>query len=256
MHEYKAGTSKHVTSPQQVLAIAYSTKRRAAHRAIGGMMPGMPNQQMPMPPQAGLVPGPRPMPQLPMQQAGLGMGAPPGVVPRAAGGLMPTSPPSWQTRAEARNLMHTGPILSAVPGRTDRHSMSVPSGSYVLPADAISHLGQSNSIAGLKVANRMFGSAAPYGGASMGITRGAGAPRPPKLMGVMTDAGGSRGDGKIGSAVPVVTAGGEFVIKPSVVMAIGGGDINKGHRILDKWVLKLREEHKKTLKRLPPPAKA
>lgn len=199
------GVSPHVKNAKQALAIAYATKRRAAHRAMGGI------------------------------------------------GL---SPASWQTRAEARNLMHTGPILSAVPGRTDRHNMAVPSGSYVLPADSVSHLGQSNSLAGLKVANNMFGAGGPYGAGAMRIAHGPGAPRPPKQMGIMADRGGARGDNAAGSPVPIIAAGGEFVIRPEIVASIGGGDIKRGHKILDKWVLKLREDHKRTLKKLPPPAKS
>src|ERR1700722_16524757 len=58
--------------------------------------------------------------------------------------------PPWYVKNEARNLMHPGPFLSAVPGRTDSHNMAVPSGSYVVPAHAVSHLGQSNSLAGMK----------------------------------------------------------------------------------------------------------
>jgi hypothetical protein len=36
-----------------------------------------------------------------------------------------------------RQVMHTGPIMSSVPGRTDKHAMNVPSGSYVVPADVV-----------------------------------------------------------------------------------------------------------------------
>lgn len=175
-----------------------------------------------------------------------------GSVPRAMGGIAPTP---WQVRAEARNLMHTGPILSAVPGRTDRHAMQVPSGSYVIPAQAVSHLGQSNTLAGMKVLNGMFGSAGPYGAGQMGIKHGAGMPRAPKSMGVLTDRGGARGEG-VGSPTDVITAGGEYVIPPHVVAAIGGGDLKQGHKILDAWVMHLKDEHVKTLKKLAPPAKS
>ena len=85
------------------------------------------------------------------------------------------APAPWQIRAEAKSMMHTGPIMSAVPGRTDRHNMSVASGSYVVPAQAVSHLGQSNTIAGMKVLNSMFGHGGPYGAGEMGVKHGAGA---------------------------------------------------------------------------------
>jgi hypothetical protein len=169
---------------------------------------------------------------------------------RAAGGMMQ---PSWFEKQEVHNL-HTGPILSAVPGRTDRHNMSVPSGSYVLPADSISHLGQSNTLAGMKIANNMFGAAGPYGVAPMKMGHGMGLPKPPKPM-ALSDSGGSRGEGS-GAPVPVVTAGGEFIIKPEVVARIGGGDLKHGHKILDEWVLALRKDHLKKLRKLPPPAKS
>lgn len=177
---------------------------------------------------------------------------------RAAGGLTPFKPPSnnpsFAMRQEARN-MHTGPILSAVPGRTDNHAMAVPSGSYVIPAESISHLGQSNTLAGMKVANNMFGPAGPYGaGADMGMHRGMGAPRPPRAM-APSDTGGARGKGT-GLPVDVMTAGGEYVVKPDVVARIGGGSLTHGHRILDKWIMALRQDHIKTLKHLKPPAKS
>lgn len=177
---------------------------------------------------------------------------------RAMGGLAPFKPasnnPPFYVRNEARQ-MHVGPIMSAVPGRTDNHSMSVPSGSYVVPAQAVSHLGQSNTIAGMKVLNNMFGPSGPYGaGTDMKVSQGSGAPRAPRLAG-MADRGGQRGEGT-GSAVPVMTAGGEYVIPPEVVTRVGRGDMEKGHQILDKWIMKIKEDHIKTLKKLKPPAKS
>lgn len=58
--------------------------------------------------------------------------------------------------------IHTGPIHSGVAGRTDHLPMHVPSGSYVLPADIVSSMGEGNTIAGFKVLRRMFGGE-PYG---------------------------------------------------------------------------------------------
>ena len=166
---------------------------------------------------------------------------------RAMGGQVP-----WQVRSEARGMMHTGPIISAVPGRTDRHNMSVPSGAYVLPADFVSHVGQNNTLAGMKVLNRMF-SSGPYGGASPKMPHGNWAPHAIRMPG-MSDTGGGRGEGT-GEPVPVVTAGGEYVITPEKVAEIGGGDLKRGHSILDKWVMSRRKDHVKTLRKLPAPAK-
>lgn len=115
---------------------------------------------------------------------------------KAAQGLaLGGAPAPWQVRSEARSMMHSGPIVSTVPGRTDRHNMSLASGSYVVPAQAVSHLGQSNSFAGMKVLNSMFSSSGPYGIGGGKIAHGAGAPKPPRMhaAGGAADDGGARG---------------------------------------------------------------
>ena len=74
---------------------------------------------------------------------------------------------------------HVGPIHSHVAGRTDHLPITVPSGSYVLPADIVSAGGEGNTIAGFKVLRRTFGGQ-PYGGskAPYGQTSGPyGSPR-------------------------------------------------------------------------------
>lgn len=58
---------------------------------------------------------------------------------------------------------HTGPIHSSVAGRTDHLPLTVPSGSYVIPADIVSGMGEGNTIAGFKHLRRMFGGT-PYKG--------------------------------------------------------------------------------------------
>lgn len=50
-----------------------------------------------------------------------------------------------------------GLIKSTVPGRTDRIPMKVQGGSYVLPADVVSGLGQNNTMAGAETLTKMFG---------------------------------------------------------------------------------------------------
>jgi len=74
---------------------------------------------------------------------------------------------------------HSGPIHSAVAGRTDHLPMHVASGSYVIPADIISAMGEGNSMAGFKVANDIFSghnrtSGTPYG--ESGLPYGASMP--------------------------------------------------------------------------------
>ena len=172
---------------------------------------------------------------------------------RAIGGGNTFNP--YSIRNVVRQTMHTGPINSAVPGRTDKHAMNVPSGSYVMPADAVSHIGQNNTAAGMAGLTKML-HGGPYGmkGGAPKV-HGLGLPKPPK-MNPMASKGGRKNDHHAGSPVPVMTAGGEYVIPPELVLQLGGGDLKRGHAALDKWVMGLRKKHIKTLKNLPPPAKS
>jgi hypothetical protein len=135
---------------------------------------------------------------------------------------------------------HVGPIHSSVAGRTDHLPMTVESGSYVIPADIISAWGEGNTIAGFKHARRVFG----------GVPRGQGAQPYGHTGGPYGMAAGGAASG-----VPIVAAGGEYVLSPSQVRAAGGGDLDTGHRVLDKFVKKSRSELIKTLKKLPGPTK-
>lgn len=55
------------------------------------------------------------------------------------------------------------------------------------------------------------------------------------------------------SGVPIVAAGGEFVVRPDEVRRIGHGDIDLGHRALDSFVRRVRRELIGTLSKLPGP---
>jgi ADP-ribose pyrophosphatase YjhB (NUDIX family) len=55
------------------------------------------------------------------------------------------------------------------------------------------------------------------------------------------------------SGVPIVAAGGEWVISPEHVRNVGGGDIDMGHKVLDEFVKKVRKELIGTLAKLPGP---
>ena len=123
----------------------------------------------------------------------------------------------------------TGPLVSAIGGRTDHLPLEVPQDSYVLPADHVSALGQGNTLNGFAVLNKMFGLPA------------ASAPKP------------RRAKFASGGGVPVLTAGGEFVVSPEKVAEIGNGDPQRGHEILDQWVVSTRKKHISTLKSLPGP---
>jgi hypothetical protein len=134
---------------------------------------------------------------------------------------------------------HTGPIHSSVAGRTDHLPIHVPSGSYVIPADIVSGMGEGNTIAGFKHAKRLFGGT-PYGAHS----------ETPYGQG-KTPYGMAKGGAT--SGVPIVAAGGEHVVHPDDVRAIGGGDLDTGHKVLDEFVKRFRAELVKTLKHLPGP---
>jgi hypothetical protein len=142
--------------------------------------------------------------------------------------------------------------------------MHVPSGAYVIPADIISAMGEGNTNAGFKVAKSIFSQpfygtsgagkgepyhqgAMPYGG-HKGMPYGASAaPYGQPMPGRAT--GGQTGE------VPIVAAGGEYVIHPNDVTRIGHGSIDDGHRILDEFVKKFRQKTIKTLQKLPGPKK-
>lgn len=137
--------------------------------------------------------------------------------------------------------VHTGPIHSPVAGRTDHLPMHVPSGAYVIPADIISAMGEGNTMAGFKVANTIF-SKTPFMGGMPGADAQLGLP-------------GKAEGGGIEDAVPIVAAGGEYVISPDDVRHIGEGDLDRGHRELDIFVKAMRAKTIKTLKNLPGPKK-
>ncbi len=142
--------------------------------------------------------------------------------------------------------LHTGPIHAPVAGRTDHLPMHVPSGSYVLPSDVVSAHAEGNTIAAFKVLRRMFGGE-PYGQgeAPYGQDKGP--------YGEHLATGGAAG---AQPGVPIVAAGGEYVIPPHVVTQVGDGDMDRGHAVLDEYVKRTRANLVKTLKALPGPAKS
>lgn len=126
-----------------------------------------------------------------------------------------------RSRATGGAIMktHVGPIHSNVAGRTDHLPIHVPSGAYVIPADIVSALGEGNTMAGFRILNDMFGVQ-------------------------------QLGDEP---ATEIVAAGGEYVIAPSSVLRIGGGDMDRGHNNLDAFIKKYRAQTVQTLKNLPGP---
>lgn len=113
-----------------------------------------------------------------------------------------------------------GPIPSNVCGRTDHLPVNTPSGAYVLPADIVSGLGESNTIAGFDTLTRYFGRQVYDGG----------------------------------ELTEVVVAGGEYILAPQTVAnRVGGGDLQNGHDVMDEFVKEYRAKTIKTLKALPGP---
>lgn len=117
-----------------------------------------------------------------------------------------------------------GPVMGDTGGRADELPVEVPAGAYVIPADIVAYLGEGNTMAGMGRLKEMFGE-------SLSPERAA------------------------GGAVPILISDGEFVVSPEQVAAKGGGDLERGHKVLDAMVLKLRKAHIDTLKSLPGPAK-
>jgi hypothetical protein len=132
-------------------------------------------------------------------------------------------PPADEKQTMADGKIHSGAIDSPVAGRTDHLPVHVASGSYVIPADIISAMGEGNTAAGFRVAKMIF------------ANEGGSAPAGDEMP------------------VPVVVAGGEFILTPAEVENIGGGSMEDGHRILDEFVKMYRAKTIKTLKGLPGP---
>jgi len=189
---------------------------------------------------------------------------------RASGGAINDSP----------ETPFTGGIMSVGAGRADDVPMHVPDGAYVVPAWAVSHLGEGNTMSGMAMLKGMFGqpwgaAKAPWGAPqpkSMPGGKGVGIPKPPPMhftppnfypQGMSAEnpgladprqkhGGAARGPGP---AVPINASGGEFVVEPDEVSRIGDGNIDKGHLVMDKWLVLLKKEAAKTLQQLPGPAK-
>ncbi len=125
--------------------------------------------------------------------------------------------------------LHTGAIKAPIAGRTDHLPMHVPSGSYVIPADIISAIGEGNTAHGFDIIDYMVKQRMASGGDIDEMAKG--------------------------DPVAIVAAGGEYVVPPDAVTAFGGGDMNAGHKALDEWVKFERANTIKTLQKLPPPKK-
>lgn len=163
-------------------------------------------------------------------------------------------------RASGGSIMtHEGPVNSSVAGRTDHLPLSVSSGAYILPADIVSAYGEGNTSAGFRVMKRLFGGT-PYNGKSKPYDSdkapyGSGGQPYGQSDSPYNEEIQNRAKGGKTGTVPVVIAGGEYAIPPHICAEIGDGDIEKGHRTLDQFVLRSRKDLVKTLRGLPGPAR-
>ena len=157
-------------------------------------------------------------------------------------------------RAEARGMDHpSGLVMSPIGGRSDHIPLNLPSGSYVMPADVISGMGQGNTLSGGHAFDSMI-HGGPFGTKLPMPKLGGTMPKPgsmPKMLGAQHFSRGGRTRGRI----PVIVAGGERIVSPEEVMALSGGDIDKGHKLLDRFVVEARKHIIKHTAKLPGPVK-
>jgi hypothetical protein len=137
--------------------------------------------------------------------------------------------PQPATPIGGASKLHTGAIKAPVAGRTDHLPMHVPSGSYVIPADIVSAIGEGNTEHGFDIIDYMVKE--------------------------RMAAGGDVNEMDEANPVAIVAAGGEYVIPPGAVKGFGGGDLDAGHKALDEWVKSERATTIATLQKLPPPRK-
>ena len=174
-------------------------------------------------------------------------------------------------------------INSSVAGRSDRIPMRARTGSFVIPADVVSGLGEGNTMAGAKMwgqllthsvtgaaAAGMRKGAAPAlkGGIGRGSVSGPGSrvPPPPKAAIAppqkvpyqnlpVSSKGLPHGFADGGAlwqhavepsmdddTTPIVTAGGEMIVDPEIITALGGGDFKVGTDILCKSIEGVRKQ--------------
>ena len=161
---------------------------------------------------------------------------------RDAGGAASGTP--WYTRHES-NLMTRGPVLGNTMGRADKVSTQVPNNSFIVPSHVVSALGQGNSLAGMTQLGKMF----PSGGVKVSKPNFPKLPNPPKLPKISGLAKG----GKSHDHVDVALSDGEYAIEPHHVLAVGKGDMARGHRVVKVFCQDVTHKTIEHLKHMPDP---
>lgn len=205
---------------------------------------------------------------------------------RAGGGG--TGGLSYAARQAARSLDDKpyGLALGTGGGRTDKNDISVGAGSYVLPADVVSGLGDGNTLGGAKIFD-MAMQTMPWGISAPKSAGRRGPPAPPHDASMSTtsswkppqfadggadeetpgvgDDGAPPVDDEDESAVPIQAADGEITMSPEDVLRIGqfyapdserddvAAMMRRGHKILDLSTKMLRGKTIRHLKSLRGP---
>ena len=156
-----------------------------------------------------------------------------------------------------------GGLLSGMtPGRADNVPLSVASGSYIIPADVVSGLGEGNTLSGASLLDKMMNSG-PHGMTLRG--RRASVQSAPynnqmgnylmrrQAYGDLRNEGQFAKGGAPKDLAPVRLSHGEYCVPPEQVAALGGGDMKRGFAILDAFVVKSRKRNVSKLKTMKPP---
>lgn len=131
----------------------------------------------------------------------------------------------------SQNCYNDGGIAGAVrsdsPGRADNVETMASAGTYVIPADVVSALGEGNTPAGVQWLDQAVA----------------------KLL---------QGDSSAlkfrdGGSVPVRVSGGEYAVPPQAVAALGKGSYKAGVRKIEHLIAEIRDRTAKKLRRLPKP---
>ena len=152
-------------TPPWLSAILAENLDNQVTSALGGTPMGAAPPVPPTPPDAGQS-----------DQTGMAHG---GMIPHAESGMSISQESPWWTRQEEeQSVDRHGLLASPIAGRTDHIAISPAAGSYVIPADVVSGLGEGNTLAGANVMQRILDTG-PHGLTMNHERMGKGPPRPP-----------------------------------------------------------------------------